>query len=115
MKKVRFGVFGNMGPEADALFQDIVAKKEIEHGALKDQDHMAMIVVKNSDIPDRSEEINEGGIDPVPELIESACILEHANVQFGTRRAGHRRRWRGETRYSASVPRKVASNHVKFN
>lgn len=83
MKKVRFGVFGNMGPEADALFQDIVAKKEIEHGALKDQDHMAMIVVKNSDIPDRSEAINEGGTDPVPELIESACILEHANVQFG--------------------------------
>ncbi|CAK1771945.1 aspartate racemase [Vibrio crassostreae] len=64
-------------------------KKEIEHGALKDQDqdqdqdHMAMIAVKNSDIPDRSEAINEGGIDPVPELIESACILEHANVQFG--------------------------------
>ncbi|PTP77147.1 aspartate/glutamate racemase family protein [Vibrio splendidus] len=83
MKKLRFGVFGNMGPEADALFQDIVAKKEIEHGALKDQDHMAMIVVKNSDIPDRSEAINEGGTDPVPELIESACILEHANVQFG--------------------------------
>ncbi|MFA0496946.1 hypothetical protein [Vibrio sp. 10N.222.54.B11] len=35
-EKLRFGVFGNMGPEADALFQDIVAKKEIEHGALKD-------------------------------------------------------------------------------
>lgn len=47
MKKILFGVMGNMGPEADALFQDIVAKKEIEHGALKDQDHMGMLVVKN--------------------------------------------------------------------
>ncbi|GAM75951.1 hypothetical protein JCM19241_249 [Vibrio ishigakensis] len=63
MKKILFGVMGNMGPEADALFQDIVAKKEIEHGALKDQDHMGMLVVKNPDIPDRSEAINEGGQD----------------------------------------------------
>ncbi|MDR9829724.1 amino acid racemase [Vibrio sp. FNV 38] len=82
MKKVRFGVIGNMGPEADALFQDIVAKKEIEHGALKDQDHMGMIVVKNPDIPDRSEAINEGGKDPVAEMVNSASILEQVNVQF---------------------------------
>ncbi|CAM4215143.1 aspartate/glutamate racemase family protein [Vibrio agarivorans] len=82
MKKVRFGVIGNMGPEADALFQDIVAKMEIEHGALKDQDHMGMIVVKNPDIPDRSEAINEGGKDPVPEMVKSAKLLEQVNVQF---------------------------------
>lgn len=82
MKKVRFGVIGNMGPEADALFQDIVAKKDIEHGALKDQDHMGMIVVKNPDIPDRSEAINEGGKDPVAEMVNSASILEQVNVQF---------------------------------
>ncbi len=82
MKKVRFGVMGNMGPEADALFQDIVAKKEIEHGALKDQNHMGMIVVKNPDIADRSEAINEGGKDPVPEMVNSANILQQVQVQF---------------------------------
>ncbi|MEE1675198.1 amino acid racemase [Agarivorans aestuarii] len=82
MKDIRFGVIGNMGPEADALFQDIVAKTEMQHGALKDQDHMAMIVVKNSDIPDRSEAINEGGKDPVPELSKSAKLLANCGVQF---------------------------------
>lgn len=82
MKKVRFGVIGNMGPEADALFQDIVAKMEIKHGALKDQDHMGMIVVKNPDIPDRSEAINEGGKDPVDEMVKSAKLLEQVNAQF---------------------------------
>ncbi|GAM55109.1 aspartate racemase [Vibrio ishigakensis] len=82
MKKILFGVMGNMGPEADALFQDIVAKKEIEHGALKDQDHMGMLVVKNPDIPDRSEAINEGGQDPVPEMVKSAKMLERNNAMF---------------------------------
>ncbi|MEZ9131616.1 hypothetical protein BCU93_18485 [Vibrio breoganii] len=82
MKKLLFGVIGNMGPEADALFQDIVAKKEMEHGALKDQDHMGMLVVKNPDIPDRSEAINEGGEDPVRELLKSAQLLERNNVRF---------------------------------
>ncbi|GEM79630.1 aspartate/glutamate racemase family protein [Vibrio superstes] len=82
MKKILFGVIGNMGPEADALFQDIVAKKEMDHGALKDQDHMGMLVVKNPDIPDRSEAINEGGQDPVRELLKSAQLLERNNVRF---------------------------------
>ncbi|MFA0448488.1 hypothetical protein BCU83_06090 [Vibrio breoganii] len=82
MKKLLFGVIGNMGPEADALFQDIVAKKEMEHGALKDQDHMGMLVVKNPDIPDRSEAINEGGEDPVRELLKSTQLLERNNVRF---------------------------------
>ena len=82
MKDIVFGVMGNMGPEADALFQDIVAKEEITQGALKDQDHMAMLVVKNPDIPDRSEAINEGGQDPVPEMVKSAKILEKNNVNY---------------------------------
>ena len=82
MKNIIFGVMGNMGPEADALFQDIVAKEEINQGALKDQDHMGMIVVKNPDIPDRSEAINEGGQDPVPEMVKSAKILEKNNVHY---------------------------------
>ncbi|GAB7220317.1 aspartate/glutamate racemase family protein [Vibrio comitans] len=82
MKNLLFGVIGNMGPEADALFQDIIAKKEMEHGALKDQDHMGMLVVKNPDIPDRSEAINEGGEDPVRELLKSAQMLERNNVRF---------------------------------
>ncbi|MBY5946482.1 aspartate/glutamate racemase family protein [Photobacterium rosenbergii] len=82
MKEIIFGVMGNMGPEADALFQDIVAKEEISQGALKDQDHMGMLVIKNPDIPDRSEAINEGGKDPVPEMVKSAKILEKNNVNY---------------------------------
>ncbi|SHH77008.1 aspartate/glutamate racemase family protein [Ferrimonas marina] len=82
MKEILFGVMGNMGPEADALFQDILAKEEIKAGAMKDQDHMGVVVVKNPDIPDRSEAINEGGQDPVPEMVKSAQAMERLGVQF---------------------------------
>ncbi|WP_144210802.1 aspartate/glutamate racemase family protein [Shewanella donghaensis] len=82
MKNIIFGVIGNMGPEADTLFQHIVINEEISKGVLKDQDHMGMVVVKNPDIPDRSEAINEGGTDPVPEILASVKLLERNNVQF---------------------------------
>ncbi len=82
MKELLFGVVGNMGPEADILFQDIVFKEEVAHGAMKDQDHMGMVVIKNPDIPDRSEAINEGGEDPVPEMLESVKFLEKNKVNF---------------------------------
>ncbi|WP_299573261.1 amino acid racemase [uncultured Shewanella sp.] len=82
MKDLIFGVVGNMGPEADILFQDIIFKEEVAHGAVKDQDHMGMVVIKNPDIPDRSEAINEGGSDPIPEMLESVKFLERNQVHF---------------------------------
>ncbi|MGZ9899361.1 aspartate/glutamate racemase family protein [Shewanella gaetbuli] len=82
MKKLKFGVIGNIGPEADSYFQDVLARKEIECGVLTEQEHMSMIVVKNPDIPDRSAAIMGVGEDPVPELVESARVLEHNNVPF---------------------------------
>ncbi len=82
MKNLWFGIIGNMGPEADILFQDIIRKETIKYGAKKDQDHINMIVIKNSDIPDRSEAINEGGLSPVPELLKSIKMLEKFKVKF---------------------------------
>ena len=70
-----FGVIGNMGPEADAKFQDLVRIATIEAGAKKDQEHIPMIVVKNPRIPDRSEAINEGGTSPVIEIVKSAKVF----------------------------------------
>ncbi|MCL1068298.1 amino acid racemase [Shewanella olleyana] len=82
MKDLIFGVIGNMGPQADILFQDILFKEEVANGALKDQQHMGMLVIKNPDIPDLSAAINEGGEDPIPELLESIKFLERNHVHF---------------------------------
>lgn len=75
-----FGVVGNMGPEADIKFQELVRLAAIKAGATKDQDHVPLIVVKNPQIPDRSEAINEGGLSPVPEIINSVKMLEAAGA-----------------------------------
>ncbi|WP_153914354.1 aspartate/glutamate racemase family protein [Shewanella sp. TC10] len=82
MKDLIFGVIGNMEAEADILFQDILFKEEVANGALRDQDHMGMVVIKNPDIPDCSEAINEGGEDPASEMLESIKFLERNQVHF---------------------------------
>ncbi|MEM6603664.1 MAG: amino acid racemase, partial [Pseudomonadota bacterium] len=79
MHPIIFGVIGNMGPEADTLFQIIL---RIKTGALKDQDHVRMVVVKNTEIFDRSAYILGFGEDPTDEILASIRILEGAGVTF---------------------------------
>ena len=53
MKKI-LGVIGGMGPEATAYFyEEIIAHT----GALKDQDHIDMVILSHASMPDRTEAI----------------------------------------------------------
>jgi len=71
------GILGGMGPGATAdLFQEIIALTP----AIRDQDHIRVLIYSNPKIPDRTRAILENGEDPVPPLLESARLLEKAGA-----------------------------------
>lgn len=73
------GIIGGMGSESTSdLFRSIVDQTR----ALKDGDHIPMIVYNNPSIPDRSDFILGVGPDPVPFLVESARKLELWGADF---------------------------------
>jgi aspartate racemase len=56
MKKI-LGVIGGMGPEATAYFyEEVIAHTK----ALRDQDHIDMVILNHASMPDRTEAINTG-------------------------------------------------------
>lgn len=73
------GILGGMGPEATAdLFLKIIKLTP----ALKDQDHIRVIIDSNPKIPDRTAYILGKGEDPFPALLETALNLKKAGVDF---------------------------------
>ena len=82
ISKLRLGIIGNMGPEADEFFQKCVRQEMIKRGATKDQHHMPMVVIKNPNIPDRTSAILENGINPLPELLNVVKDLEKLSIPF---------------------------------
>lgn len=77
MDIIRFGIVGNMGPQADELFQSYIRQYS---GAKNDQEHIPMVVVKNPAIPDRTEAILHKGEDPTKEILASLSLLEKCGV-----------------------------------
>ena len=77
MEDKLIGLLGGMGPLATIrLFELIVNSTP----AVKDQDHIRMLIYNNPKIPDRSEYILGRGPSPVPYLIESARLLDREGV-----------------------------------
>jgi aspartate racemase len=71
------GILGGMGPEATLdLFRCIIHLTP----ASKDQDHFRILIYSNPKIPDRTKAIAAGGESPVPQLIESAKVLENGGA-----------------------------------
>jgi len=67
------GILGGMGPEATVdLYRLIILLTP----AKMDQDHIKVLMYSNPKIPDRTSAILRKGEDPLPQLIESAKILE---------------------------------------
>lgn len=82
ISKLRLGIIGDMGPEADEFFQKRVRQEMIKRGATKDQHHLPMVVIKNPNIPDRTSAILENGINPLPELLNVIKDLEKLSIFF---------------------------------
>jgi aspartate racemase len=71
------GILGGMGPEATLdLYRCIIDLTP----ASKDQDHIQVIIYSNPKIPDRTKAIAAGGESPLPQLIESARLLEKSGA-----------------------------------
>ena len=79
-KRVRdhiIGILGGMGPEATLdLYRHIINLTP----AVRDQDHIRVLIFSNPKIPDRTEAITAGGTSPVSDLIESAKLLERSGA-----------------------------------
>ena len=72
MKK-SIGILGGMGPMATAdLFQKITALTVAE----TDNGHIRVYIDSNTTIPDRTAAILEGGLDPLPAMMEALQNLE---------------------------------------
>ncbi|MBS3920797.1 MAG: aspartate/glutamate racemase family protein [Deltaproteobacteria bacterium] len=79
MKEKIIGIIGGMGPEATIdLFTKIVKGIKVK----KDQDHLRILIDNNPKIPDRTLAIQGKGPSPLPQLIQSAKLLEKAGADF---------------------------------
>ena len=76
MKKT-VGIIGGMGPLATAdLFKKIIENTP----ASRDQDHVRVIIDNNTNIPDRTAALLSGGENPLPQMLESAKLLQNAGA-----------------------------------
>lgn len=79
MKEKTIGILGGMGPEATIdLFTKIVKGIKVK----RDQDHLRILIDNNPKIPDRTLAIQGKGPSPLPQLIQSAKLLEKAGADF---------------------------------
>lgn len=70
--KRTIGIIGGMGPLATAdLFRKIVENTD----AQRDQDNIHIIIDNNTNIPDRTAALLDGGEDPVPQMLHSVARL----------------------------------------
>jgi len=73
------GLIGGMGPAATC---DLMMKVISLTDAADDQHHVHMLVDQNTDVPDRTAAILDGGADPMPQLVASAKRMEAAGADF---------------------------------
>jgi aspartate racemase len=71
------GILGGMGPEATLdLYRQIIRLTP----AVRDQDHIPVLIYSNPKIPDRTKAIAENGESPLPYLLHSAILLEQSGA-----------------------------------
>lgn len=79
MAKKIIGILGGMGPTATAdLFNKIIVSTK----AACDQEHLHVIIDSNTDIPDRTAALLNGGEDPTEQLVLSARRLQSAGAEL---------------------------------
>ena len=75
----KLGILGGMGPLATyTLYKNIIKSTP----AKKDQDHIGMVILNASYIPDRTAGILHGGESPLPYLLNALKTLENAGCDL---------------------------------
>src|SRR6056297_302659 len=72
------GIAGGMGPEATV---DLYKKILKATPAVKDQDHLRILIDNNTDVPDRTKANKEEGPSPVEEIRKSLRFLEDGGAE----------------------------------
>ena len=77
--KAEIGIIGGMGPMASELFYKMVT----DHTkAEKDQDHINMIILSDTSIPDRTEAILNNDYEDVRnQMLEDALFLQNSGCK----------------------------------
>ena len=73
------GILGGMGPEATSYFFELIIKNT---EALKDQQHVPILIFSNPNVPPRTDAILKHGPSPLPHLLEGARRLKEAGANF---------------------------------
>jgi len=95
------GILGGMGPLATLdLFEKIISNTP----ANIDQDHCRILINNNPKIPSRTEAFNKGAENPLPELIRSALVLEHAGADFIIIACNTAHIWLDELKRNVNIP-----------
>ncbi len=80
MKEKILGVLGGVGPLATIYFADLVVKMT---DAKTDQEHIAMVILNHSSIPDRTDYIlDRTKPNPLPVMINDAKMLQDDNCDY---------------------------------
>lgn len=80
MKEKVLGVLGGVGPLATIYFADLIVKMT---DAKTDQEHIAMVILNHSSIPDRTEYIlDKTKPNPLPVMVKDAQMLEQDNCDY---------------------------------
>lgn len=74
------GIIGGLGPQASAYFYDMITNSVV---AEKDQDHIDIILLSHSSIPDRTQYILDNTKDdPYPYLLNDVKLLEKLGAKM---------------------------------
>ncbi len=95
------GVIGGLGPAATLDFFDRILKRT---KALRDQDHLRLIIDNNTKVPDRNAFMRGEGPSPVPALTSSAKGLEVAGAEFVVMACNTTHAWEADIRAALTVP-----------
>lgn len=79
-KPYKIGVIGGMGPEASSYYyQEVIKHTQVE----KDQDHIDLVILSHSSLPDRTKAIQTGNDGMLIKLLqEDALLLEQIGVSY---------------------------------
>lgn len=95
------GVIGGLGPIATLDFFDRILKRT---KAVREQDHLRLIIDNNTKIPDRNAYKRGEGPSPGPALASAARALQDAGAEFIVMACNTTHAWEAEIRAAISVP-----------
>lgn len=95
------GVIGGLGPLATLDFFERIIKRT---SAVREQDHLRLIIDNNTKIPDRNAYKRGEGPSPGPPLADAARALQAAGADFIVMACNTTHAWEAEIRAAISVP-----------